>query len=502
MNNIDPARPASRDVTAQWQVRFLPSGTRGALGNRSRGRWRWTGKGSIEVGPDAIELQGRRQRAVGTVKQRIELTPAQVRNVAVVGPVVRFEVLADEGKPELVRLRAAGAQAAKTLADALPTTRTPEFARTQTEQQAFDTAMQQLGTRALITPILVAVNVLVYVAAASNGAGWVTAQPLVLIHWGTNYGPATLSGEWWRLFTSMFLHFGLVHIALNMWVLIALGPRVERLFGSASYLLLYLFAGLCGSVASLWWHPAVNSAGASGAIFGVIAGLLAFALKPATRLPASITANQRTSAAVFIFYNLVYGFGHQGIDNACHVGGLLGGLAMGWLLAQPIDPAARQEQPRRLALAVALGAATLLLVTWPLARRSRMTPAEAAFRLDVLSIGADESRATSRARELVQDVKQHKITDAQWGEQIAGSVIPIWAAMEDRVKRDTLPAESSLNPLRQALLDYLDQRRQAVGLLSKAATDNDASELRRGQEMMSRSNEAAKRAGRMIAAIQ
>ena len=143
----------------------------------------------------------------------------------------------------------------------------------------------------------------------------------------------------------MFLHFGLLHIALNMWVLIALGPQVERLFGSACYLLLYLFSGLCGSVASLWWHPGINSAGASGAIFGVIAGLLAFTLNPATRLPASITGNQRTSALVFIFYNLANGFGHQGIDNACHVGGLLGGLLMGWLLAQPWIPKPGRSNP-------------------------------------------------------------------------------------------------------------------------------------------------------------
>lgn len=503
MNNIEQALPAHSDVTARWTIRFLAPPAGAAGGRRPRGRWRWTGKGSIALTPGGIELQGRRQRSFWLpVQQRIELTVAQIRNVAVDGSVVRFEAVVNEGKPEVVRLRAADVQAAKALAAALPTACTPEFSRAQTEQQAFTQALQQLGTRPLVTWSLVAVNVLVYIAAASHGAGWVTAQPAVLIHWGTNYEPATLAGEWWRLFTSMFLHFGLLHIALNMWVLVSLGPRVERLFGSACYLLLYLFAGLCGSVASVWWHTAVNSAGASGAIFGVIGGLLAFTLNPATRLPASITANQRTSAAVFVFYNLLYGFGHQGIDNACHVGGLLGGLAMGWLLAQPLDPVARREQPRRLAVATALGAATLLALVWALSRRPHLSQAEIAFRVDVQSISADETRAQDRARELEQTLRQRKITDAQWGAQIAGTVVPIWAAMEDRIRNDPLPANSSLTTLRQALLDYIDQRRQALELFSKAAILDNAWDLQMGQEMMARSNDAAKRASRLITAIE
>jgi rhomboid protease GluP len=249
--------------------------------------------------------------------------------------VVQFEANAGFDKPELVRFAATDAAAARAIAEALPTTCTAEFARVKAEQAAFAQALQQLGTRPWVTWTLIAGNVLVYVAAASQGAGWLLPQPVTLIRWGTNYGRQPISGEWWRLFTSVFLHFGLVHIALNMWVLAALGPRIERLFGSARYALLYLFAGLSGSLASVWWHPWINSAGAPGAIFGINGGWLAFVIKPATRMPASITAGQRTSAIVFILYNLMNGVGHQGIDNACHIGGLLGGVLMGWLLSQP-----------------------------------------------------------------------------------------------------------------------------------------------------------------------
>jgi len=326
------------------------------------------------VNTGGIELEGYRRRVLWIpAKQRVELSPSQVRNVVVTGRVVRFEADREDGKSESVRLRAADAEAAAKLAEALPKTCTAAFARARAEQQAFTHALERLGTRPIVTPVLIALNVLVYVAAASQGAGWVDAKPAVLIHWGTNFGPLTLGGEWWRLFTSMFVHFGLVHIALNMWVLAALGPRVERLFGSTCYVILYVFAGLCGSLASLWWHPWINSAGASGAIFGVIGGLLAFAINPATRLPASITTNERTSAVVFIFYNLIYGFGHQGIDNACHIGGLVGGLMMGWLLAQPLDPEARRAQSHRLFLGSAGGLALVLALAWSLAHRAHFT---------------------------------------------------------------------------------------------------------------------------------
>jgi TPR repeat protein len=148
------------------------------------------------------------------------------------------------------------------------------------------------------------------------------------------------------------------------------------MFGSRNFLLLYLFAGLFASLTSLWWHPNVNSAGASGAIFGLLGGLLAFALNPATGVPPTIAANQRRSAFVFIAYNLFNGFTHQGIDNAAHLGGLVSGFLMGWMLAMPLDPEAREREASRWALSAAFGMAVLMALGWPLASRPHMSAAE------------------------------------------------------------------------------------------------------------------------------
>jgi membrane associated rhomboid family serine protease len=498
MNNVGQVLPVAPAAAARWAVRFLPL-QRTGWGKTPTSRWRWTGKGAVSVSAAGIELGGYRRRILWIpAKQRVELTPSQVRNVAVTGRVVRFEADGERGKSETVRLRAADAEAATRLAEALPRTCTPAFARTQAEQQAFTRALEQLGTRPIVTWVLIALNVAVYLAAASQGAGWLVAKPAVLIHWGTNFGPLTLAGQWWRLFTSMFVHFGLVHIALNMWVLAALGPRVERLFGSTCYLILYVFAGLCGSLASLWWHPAVNSAGASGAIFGVIGGLLAFAINPATRLPASITANERTSAVVFILYNLMYGFGHQGIDNACHVGGLVGGLMMGWLLAQPLDPEARRAQSHRLYLGTALGLASLLALAWPLARRAHFTQADAVFEEDLLSIGPEETQAVSQMQKLAQKLQSHQITQFTWADETSKTVIPLWVTMEGQIKAHLLPASSPNAALRTALLTYLDERRQGLQWLAKGEHFNDNSEMQRGAALMRQSDAAARQVRALI----
>lgn len=495
--------PVDSIVSNRWVIRFLSPPRRTAWRKTTSNRWHWTGKGVLTIGADGIQLQGRRYRFLWlSAKQKVQLTRSQIRNVTVTRRVVQFEADAGADKPELVRFVAKNVAAAHAIVEALPTTCTAEVARAKAEQAAFEEALQQTGTRPWVTWALVAANVLVYLAAASHGAGWLLSEPVTLIHWGTNFGPATLSGEWWRIFTSMFLHFGLVHIALNMWALAALGPRIERLFGSARYTLLYLFAGLSGSLASLWWHPSVNSAGASGAIFGIIGGWLAFTLKPATRLPASITANQQSSAMVFILYNLMYGAGHQSIDNACHIGGLIGGILMGWLLAQPLNAQVRQEQSYSVPLGALLGSLTLIAFAWILALRPHPSPAEAAFRIDLLWLGAQDTQAVDQSHQLAKQYQGHAITFRALANEMSADVLPMWEAMETRINGDTLPSSSSLNPLRQAVLTYVDDRRQACELLIRAKSADDISAARMENKMMAESNVAATQVHYLLAQLR
>ena len=209
--------------------------------------------------------------------------------------------------------------------------------RTEIEREDFYTRMDQLPAGAPVTTTIVLLNVIVFGLMLLNGAGLLTHDGLVAVRFGSNLGRLTMTGQWWRLFTSIFIHFGLLHIALNMTALYQTGRTVERMYGSLHFLLLYLFSGLCGSMVSILWHPAANSAGASGAIFGVFGGLLAFLLSSDNAIPRSVILEHRSSTLAFIGFNLVSGFVLPGVDNGAHIGGLLGGLAIGFLLARPID---------------------------------------------------------------------------------------------------------------------------------------------------------------------
>jgi rhomboid protease GluP len=155
-----------------------------------------------------------------------------------------------------------------------------------------------------------------------------------LVHWGSNYGPYTLSGDWWRLFTYMFLHGGVMHIAFNMWCLWDLGALCESLYGPWTYAGVYLITGVAGGLASVAWNPGVLSVGASGAIFGLAGALIASFYLGEFSVPRVGLRPILTSLLVFAGFNLFFGSLFPGIDNACHVGGLVSGLILGALIAR------------------------------------------------------------------------------------------------------------------------------------------------------------------------
>jgi rhomboid protease GluP len=163
-----------------------------------------------------------------------------------------------------------------------------------------------------------------------------------ILRWGANFGPSVVfDGLAWRLFTCMFLHFGLIHLALNMYCLGTAGPLIERFFGHATFAALYVLSGLGGSIASIWVHPTYIGAGASGAIFGIFGGLLGYLAVRHREVPAALLKPMRTGAVAFIGYNMLFGLGIPGIDMAAHLGGLASGFACGLFLTAVAPARAR-----------------------------------------------------------------------------------------------------------------------------------------------------------------
>lgn len=126
----------------------------------------------------------------------------------------------------------------------------------------------------IATIALLAINIGIFVIMVASGISWITPQTDQVLRWGADYGPYTLSGQYWRLISSMFLHFGIIHIFGNMWCLWSLGQLAEKLIDSVSLLGLYLVTGIGAALLSLSWDPMRVSAGASGAIFGIAGALI------------------------------------------------------------------------------------------------------------------------------------------------------------------------------------------------------------------------------------
>jgi rhomboid protease GluP len=186
-----------------------------------------------------------------------------------------------------------------------------------------------------ITYALIAVNVLVFVAMVVTGVSFTQPTPLEVFHWGGDYAPATIGAhQWWRLLTACFLHFGIIHIGFNMYVLYQIGPFIETVFGRTRYLLIYFFAGLVGSLTSVWIHPMAVSAGASGAIFGLYGAVFGFLLIKRRSLDPAATKSIAKSAGIFVLYNVIYGSMSGTTDLSAHFGGLIAGFLAGIVLAR------------------------------------------------------------------------------------------------------------------------------------------------------------------------
>jgi len=151
----------------------------------------------------------------------------------------------------------------------------------------------------------------------------------IVLYYGAKINENLAAGEAWRLVTPVFLHADLLHIGVNMYSLWALGPAVERFFGQARFLIVYLLSGICGVLLSLVMSPA-PSVGASGAIFGLLGALAAFLyLHRATF--GQLGAMQLRQLVFVALINLGMGL-TPGIDNWGHVGGLVAGVALAWSL--------------------------------------------------------------------------------------------------------------------------------------------------------------------------
>lgn len=293
-----------------------------------------------------------------------------------------------------------------------------------------------------VTIVLAMANVAVFAWELAAGARAMEPTPDWMAAHGGNFGPLTLGGEEWRLFTSMFLHYGVIHIGMNMIGLIDGGRHVERMYGRAGFIALYLVSGLAASLATSL-RANVVSAGASGAIFGVFGAFGAFLFLHRDRLDRAEVSKQSRGLLIFLAYNVWFGITAKGIDLVAHLGGLAAGFIVG--IALEAGTGADQSTRRRSLIVAVLGVA---LVAGGAFLAPRPVNALAEF-------GAGEAPLLDRWNTLVGQAQAGTIDDAKLADAIEHELLPAWRKLESSYQKDAGDEE-----IRPILLDYLKARRE------------------------------------------
>ena len=189
-----------------------------------------------------------------------------------------------------------------------------------------------IKSRRKVNLAMVAVNIIVFIVLEIMGD--THSAPFMLEH-GASYAPMVLEGQYWRLFSCMFLHFGFEHLAYNMFSLIFLGDIIESVMGPVRYLIIYIVGGLGGNIISVMLSMRSGryavAAGASGAIFACMGAFLYFALRNRSSFGPSHMRRLGMMIMLMIMQSLV----DKGVDNAAHIGGFVSGFILAVLLYHP-----------------------------------------------------------------------------------------------------------------------------------------------------------------------
>lgn len=333
------------------------------------------------------------------------------------------------------------------------------------------------------TGALIGLNLLVFATMLWNGAGLWHSDNGVQLDWGANFGPATKDGEWWRLGSALFLHFGLFHLGMNMLSLWDGGRLVERMFGTGRFLLIYFASGLAGNLLSLIAQgDRAVSGGASGAIFGVYGAFMGFVWLYRNSLRRSEFKRLFWGAAIFSAITIVLGLQVTGIDNAAHVGGLLGGILAGLALTRSLDSAPR---PSPVGQHLAGGAYVLILVLLIVnipAPRYRWSE-EVRAQEEISAFLGEDARISARWGAILGRARDEGASFDQLAGQIESQIADQYDDSFEQLARVHLGAAAPSAPTLAALREYAELRRDASRALVEGLRSQDQKRIIESLEM-------------------
>jgi membrane associated rhomboid family serine protease len=449
----------SRPQQPQTRIAFEPRpGFLTWLGP-SRNDFRLVGRGNIALQGASLLVEGRRFGFILglPLRRRIELKVADIFNVELEENVVRFECRAAESETKALTFWLADSEAAENLVKLLPAGRTPDFAPQLMAYLDFEERLESRAPHLPVTYGFAALCVLMFAITISHGAQWFKDPGLVEIGWGSNFSPSTIGGQWWRLLTYSVLHFGVIHLVFNLWALISFGVMGERLYGSLRYAIICLVAGVVGGMTSVVMNPHINSAGASGVIFGIFGALLVAHLRGADAIPPTVQRSLRNSTLFFVLVSLGSGFVVAGVDNAAHVGGLIAGICMGLAFQSP-RRVIRMAAPALLAVLVVLTGAGL-------ARRAVATPtAETAYWKTMRWFIDGEAGVVKNWTDLQDLARAQKIGDDALADRLEKEVAPFWREASERLKPLEFDVGTEIFDAHQYMKAFANGRSHAIEL--------------------------------------
>ncbi len=344
-------------------------------------------------------------------------------------------------------------------------------------------AMNLEGSNIYVTYAIIAINIIVFILMAIAGAGIVTPNPLVHIQWGSNVAPLTLSGDYWRLFTNMFIHFGIIHLLFNMYCLYYIGVYLEPLLGKARYITAYICTGILASITSLWWHTEfANSAGASGAIFGLYG--VFFAFLTTKLIPAVVRNSLLKSIGIFIVFNLVYGL-KSGVDNSAHIGGLVSGLVIGYLYTIAIQ---KEKMGVKLSFILPVVIVVSLLITYGYTSTHTISSTERNETLRYMDFAKykDDDKFTEYYNAFIDmqqpalDIENDKTLETQTLiKKIEQEAIPSWDKAAEVLGRvDQLDVNEERKKMANAALKYVSLRKQEAEAMVEVLKETPGAEAK------------------------
>ena len=338
------------------------------------------------------------------------------------------------------------------------------------KEDPFTEALRARTKPPLVVPALITYNVVMFVCMLFGSGSF--SDPATLVAWGANFGPRTTNGEWGRLFVSMFVHGGFLHLIATIAGLTQAGFIMERIVGYVTFSAVYLTAGLCASVVSLGLHPLDANVGGSGAVFGVYGFLAAMSVwgirGSGIVIPVQTMKTFAPAAGFFLLYNL---FG--GLSLAADIAGFIAGAVAGVVLARDIGE--RRPAPRRIAATVGATFGLAALIAIPLHGITDM-------RQEVQAIVRAEDATAAKYEKAVEQFRKGALSAHELAEVIDRTIIPELASAGARLTGlGRIPQEHQ--QLLARTQDFLRLRDESWRLRATALAQGNMAVLRKADEV-------------------